>query len=217
MSLAERDGAVLFDLDGTVIDTVHLIRESHRHTVRTVLGTELSDQELVANVGIPLPDQMRAFSVEHADRLLAVYREWNHAHTAELIRAYDGMAELLARLVAAGRPLAIVTSKARAVADLAFDVLPVRDYFGVIVTTDDTDRHKPSPEPVHYALERLGESADRAIMVGDAPFDLRAGRAAGCATIGVTWGFFDRETLSAEQPDMIVDEMDQLAGAVGLS
>lgn len=215
--MSARDGAVLFDLDGTVIDTVELIRESHRHAVRTVLGEDLTDSELVANVGIPLPDQMRAFSVEHADRLLEVYRGWNHAHTADLIRAYPGMSELLGGLADAGRPLAIVTSKARAVADLAFDVLPVRDYFDVIVTTEDTDVHKPSPAPVLFALDRLAADPGRATMVGDAPFDLRAGRAAGCASVGVTWGFFDRATLSAERPDAIVDRVDELGALLGVS
>lgn len=204
-------GPVLFDFDGTVVDTVELIRESHRHAVRTVLGEELSDVQLVALVGMPLPAQMEAFSELHADELLRVYREWNFDHTAELIRSYPGMEELLERLVATERPLAIVTSKARHVIEIAFDVLPVRDYFDVIVTTDDTEAHKPDPEPVLHALDALGANPEDAVMVGDAPFDLRAGRAAGCRVIGVTWGFFDRATLADEQPDAIVDRIDELA------
>jgi pyrophosphatase PpaX len=203
-------GAVLFDLDGTVIDTVVLIRESHRFAVQTVLGLDLPDERLVANVGRPLPEQMRSFSVERADELLAAYRKWNHDHTAELVREYPGMSDLLAALRGAGRPMAVVTSKARAVAQLSFDVLPVRDYFDVIVTTEDTPVHKPEPDPVLFALERLGTAPEDAVMVGDAPFDLRAGRAAGCVTVAVTWGFFDRETLIGEEPDVIVDSVDEL-------
>ena len=105
-----RFGTVLFDLDGTVVDTVALIRESHRHAVRTVLGLDLSDDELTANVGRPLIDQMRAFSDEHADALLAAQRSWNHAHTAELIASYPGMDDLLRRLHEAGCRIGIVTS-----------------------------------------------------------------------------------------------------------
>jgi len=202
---------VLFDFDGTVVDTVELIRESHRHATRQVLGVELSDRELVARVGLPLSDQMRAFSEEHADELLRVYREWNHGHTAELIREYPGMSDLLAELRAAGRPLGLVTSKMRPVADLAFAVLPLRDYFDVIVTTEDTVRHKPAPDPVLHALRALDARPEDAVMVGDAPFDLRAGAAAGCITVGVTWGFFDRETLSALGPDAVVDDTAELA------
>ena len=203
---------MLFDLDGTVVDTVALIRESHRHATREVLGVDLDDRTLVANVGIPLPEQMRAFSTEHADELLRVYRRWNHAHTADFIREYPGMTDLLGALRAAGRALGIVTSKSRPVADLAFAVLPVRDYFDVIVTTESTERHKPAPDPVTHALSELGADPDEAVMIGDAPFDLLAGRAAGCATIGVTWGFFDRDTLATLQPDALVDDVAELRG-----
>jgi pyrophosphatase PpaX len=202
---------VLFDFDGTVVDTVELIRESHRHATRQVLGVELDDAKLVANVGIPLMDQMVAFSEQHAEELLRVYRQWNHRHTEELIKEYPGVGELLGALRAAGRPLGIVTSKARPVADLAFDVLPLRDYFDVIVTTEDTDRHKPAPDPVLHALSSLDARAEHAVMVGDAPFDLQAGAAAGCSTIAVTWGFFDRETLSVLGPDAVVDDVSELA------
>lgn len=203
-------GPVLFDLDGTVIDTVELIRESHRHAVRTVLERELDDRELVANVGRPLLEQMRCFSAEHADELFAVYREWNLRHTADLVRDYPGMPELLADLTAAGRPLAIVTSKSGPVADLAFDVLPLRQYFATMVASEDTEHHKPDPAPVRLALERLGVDAEGAVMVGDSPFDLQSGLSAGARAIGVTWGFFDHDQLAGVGADAIVDSVEAL-------
>lgn len=203
---------VLFDLDGTVIDSVALIRESHRHAVRTVLGEELSDARLVANVGRPLIDQMRTFSEEKADELYRVYRVWNHANTAALLRAYDGMEELLVELRDAGRKLGIITSKTRDAVDLAWRSLPLEHLFDVIITADDSERHKPDPAPITLALERLGMAASRACYVGDSPFDLRAGKAAGMDAIGVTWGFFARELLSPETPDAICDTSDELRG-----
>ena len=201
---------ILFDLDGTVIDSVALIRESHRYAVDAVLGTSLSDEELVANVGRPLIDQMRAFSVPHAEQLLQVYREWNHAHTAELLAAYVGVDGLLERLRAAGRTLGIVTSKSGPTAQLAFDVLPIRHFFDVIVASEDSERHKPDPMPIAVALDRLGASPQNACYVGDAPFDIQAGAAAGLTTIGVTWGFFSREALQALNPTHLVDTAAQL-------
>lgn len=186
---------VLFDLDGTVIDSVALIRESHRYAVREVLGVEFPDERLVANVGRPLIDQMRAFSPEHADELLRVYRAWNHDHTAELLRAYDGMDRLLEVLRADGRTLGIITSKSGPTVQLAFDVLPIRHHFSVLVTAEDTELHKPDPAPVRLALERLGADPAGACFVGDAPFDVAAAVGAGVTPVGVTWGFFDRATL----------------------
>lgn len=205
---------VLLDLDGTVIDSVALIRESHRHAVTSVLGREMTDARLVANVGRPLAEQMRAFSPEHADQLLTAYRTWNHRNTARLLTAYEGMAELLRTLSERGTRLGIVTSKSRPVIDLAFDVVPVGEYFDVVVAAEDTERHKPGPEPVQAALRALGASATGACFVGDSPFDLRSGRAAGCATIAVTWGFFGRDDLAGEEPDLIVDTVDELAAVL---
>lgn len=205
---------ILFDLDGTVIDSVGLIRESHRHAVRTVLRRDLSDETLVALVGRPLIDQMREFSVEHADELVRVYRAWNIAHTNELLRAYDGMDRLLTALAAAGRTLGIITSKSGPTVDLAFDVLPLRHHFAVVVTAEATERHKPDPAPIRFAIERLGADAARACYVGDAPFDVRAAQAAGVPAIAVTWGFFARDALAELAPDAIVDTTDELTAVL---
>lgn len=202
---------ILFDLDGTVIDSVALIRESHRYAVAQVLGIELSDDVLVANVGRPLIDQMRAFSEPHADELLRVYREWNHANTQRLLAAYDGIDVLLRDLRAAGRSLGIVTSKSGPTVQLAFDVLPLAQYFDVLIAAEDSQLHKPDPAPLRLALERLGRSAQGACYVGDAPFDLQAGSAAGVTTIGVTWGFFPRSALEPFHPQYLVDTTAELA------
>jgi pyrophosphatase PpaX len=201
---------ILFDLDGTVVDTVVLIRESHRHAVRTVLGQEFSDERLVANVGKPLLEQMKAFSPERAEELYRVYREWNHAHTPELIAAYDGIAPLLERLSAAGRQLGLVTSKSRDAVRLAFASLPVGEYFDIIVSADDSVRHKPDPEPLRVALEGLGRTANGGCYVGDSPFDIEAGQRAGVATIAVTWGFFGRDDLEAVGPDIVCETATEL-------
>lgn len=195
---------VLLDLDGTVIDSVALIRESHRHAVRTVLGEEWDDARLVANVGRPLREQMAAFSPERSEELYAVYREWNHANTAALLLPYEGVREALLELRAAGRRLGIVTSKSRDAVDLAWSVLPwCRGLFDVEITADDTAAHKPRPEPVLAALERLGAGVEGACYVGDAPFDIVAGNAAGVTTIAVTWGFFPLSDLVAAGPDLV--------------
>lgn len=197
---------ILLDLDGTVIDSVALIRESHRHAVRTVLGQEWSDERLVANVGRPLLEQMAVFDPERADELYRVYRLWNHAHTAELLLAYEGIEEALIALRAAGRRLGIVTSKSRDAVDLAWAVLPsLRDLFEVVIAAEDSEHHKPRPEPILEALRRFGAEPGGSCYVGDAPFDLQAGRAAGVTTIAVPWGFFPRATLASEAPDAIAD------------
>jgi pyrophosphatase PpaX len=196
---------VLLDLDGTVIDSVALIRESHRHAVRTVLGEDWEDARLVANVGRPLMEQMAVFSPGRAQELYDVYRTWNHANTAALLASYDGVEEVLVRLRDEGRRLGIVTSKSRDAVELAFDVMPgLRRLFDTVITTEDTTAHKPLPEPIREGLARLGAGPEGAAYVGDAPFDVRAGLAAGVTTVAVTWGFFPREELERERPHAVV-------------
>jgi pyrophosphatase PpaX len=193
---------ILLDLDGTVIDSVTLIRESHRHAVRTVLGEDWPDERLVANVGRPLIEQMASFSPDRAEELYRVYRVWNHANTGRLLLAYEGVEDVLIALRTAGRRLGIVTSKSHDAVDLAWGVLPsLRGLFDVVIAAEDSERHKPQPDPILEALARLGAGPRGACYVGDAPFDMQAGRAAGVTTIAVPWGFFPPSALLAEAPD----------------
>lgn len=204
-----RFGTVLFDLDGTVVDTRELIRQSHRHAVTSVLGRDMPDHELLANVGRPLIEQMAAFDADRAQELLEAQRAWNHAHTAELIRPYPGVAEMLAGLKSAGCHTGVVTSKSGPTVQMAFDALPeVAEHIDVLVAVEDTPVHKPGPDPVLLALDRLGAEAADACYVGDAPFDIAAGRAAGVTTVGVTWGFFPREAV--DDADVVIDEVPAL-------
>lgn len=196
---------IILDLDGTVVDTVELIRISFRHAVTTVLGQDLPDEVIMAGVGQPLMTQMRVLSALHAQELYDAYREHNHRVHDELIRGYEGMEAALGRLKAADRRLAIATSKSADTTAMGFRSLPgLREYFDVVVTASDTRAHKPSPDPLLLALERLGASAERAIYIGDAPVDIEAGRAAGMATAAVLWGMFSGESLLACGPDFVL-------------
>lgn len=204
---------VLFDLDGTVVDTVELIVRSFRHAVRTVLGEDLPDEYITAGVGQPLMTQMERLSRERARELYDVYREYNHRHHDELIRAYDGIAEALRALRAAGRRLGIVTSKSHDTTQMAFDAIGIGTLFDAVVTASDTDVHKPAAAPVLLCLDHLGVHGEageprapaRPIYIGDSPVDIRAGKAAGVATAAVAWGVFGREALLAAGPDYWVE------------
>ncbi len=195
---------IIFDLDGTVVDTVALIRASFRHASRAVLGRQLPDEVLLAGVGRPLMTQMRALDAARAQELYDAYREHNHRFHDEMIAGFAGMEAALGRLKAAQRRLAVVTSKSADTTAMAFGAVGLREYFDVVVTASDTAAHKPSPEPLLLALERLGAAPDHAVYVGDAPVDVAAGKAAGVATVAVVWGVFSRAALAAAAPDFTV-------------
>jgi pyrophosphatase PpaX len=179
---------VLFDLDGTLIDSGEIILSSFRHATKTVLAREIPDEVLAAAVGgSNIYEQMRAFDEERVDELVRVYREHNEPLHDDLV-AFEGIERVLGRLKSEGRRLGIVTAKRRRTVDLAFAILPLERYFDTIVTAEQTQHHKPHPEPVLAALERLGSSPDEAAFVGDSPFDMGAGKAAGVFTVAVSWG-----------------------------
>jgi pyrophosphatase PpaX len=206
---------VLFDLDGTVIDSGAIILASMRHAVREVLGAEPPDELLMSAVGGPgLEAQMHALAPDRVEELVNVYRAHNEPLHEELV-CCAGIDELLVLLKEEGRRLGIVTAKRRATVDLAFDVLPLRHLFETVVGGDETNRHKPDPEPLLLAAERLGVEPRDCAYVGDSPFDIRAAKAAEMFAVAVTWGgIHDRDKLEAEEPDAIVDNAKELYGVL---
>jgi pyrophosphatase PpaX len=201
---------VLFDLDGTLIDSGAMILASMRHATRTVLKREIPDEELLARVGSSLVEEMRALDESRVDELIRVYREHNEPLHRDL-QPCAGVLDLLPTLRAEGRRLGIVTAKRRATVELAFAVLPLEEYFDVLVTAEDTEHHKPHPEPLLLALERLSSRPELTAYVGDSPFDVRAAKAAGVAAVAVTWGrIHSAERLAAEAPDALVRDPEEL-------
>jgi pyrophosphatase PpaX len=204
---------VLFDLDGTVIDSGAIILASMRHAAETVVGGSWADHELMKTVGGPgLEAQMLALDPGRVDELVRVYREHNEPLHATL-ECCAGMDDALATLRDRGHRLGIVTAKRRLTVDLAFARLPIEQLFETVVGGDETEHHKPHPEPLLLALERLGASPADAAYVGDSPFDMQAAKAAGLYAIGVSWGRIHTADKLADA-DVIVDDPQELLDLV---
>jgi pyrophosphatase PpaX len=202
---------VLFDLDGTVVDSGSIILASMRHATREVLGQEFEDRELMQSVGGPgLEAQFAVFAPDRVEELVRVYRAHNEPLHDEL-KACHGMEDVLVRLHEEGRRLGVVTAKRRATVELAFASVPLAHLFETIVGGDETEVHKPDPAPLFLAAQRLRVAPGDCAYVGDSPFDVRAARSAGMHAIAVTWGrIHDRSLLEAEEPDAIVDSAEEL-------
>jgi pyrophosphatase PpaX len=206
--------AILFDLDGTLIDTIDLIMVSMRHATAQVLGEALPDSVLMHNVGVPLRVQMREFSPEHAEELLSVYRAHNATVHDDLVAEYPGIDEGLEALSGAGYPLAIVTSKSRPVAMRGLSRFGLERHFDVVVAYEDTSIHKPEPEPLLEAARRMGVGIGECAYVGDSPHDMTAAIAAGAVPIAALWGPF-RERVIEPGPLAAVESLSELAGLLG--
>jgi pyrophosphatase PpaX len=208
--------AVVFDLDGTLVDSVELIALSFQHAIREVMHREASYEEAMKHVGTPLKEQMVRISPEHADELVAVYREFNHQEHDRMLKLYDGILDLLNELTKAGCKLGLVTSKSRPTTQMAFDLTGIEPYFDATVCCDEAPGNKPTAAPILFCLEHLGIASADAAYIGDSPADIQAAHAAGVVGIAVTWGVFSTEALAAEKPEILVHTMDELAGALGI-
>lgn len=195
---------VLFDFDGTLADTIPLILASFRHATRIIYGKPLPDDALLSNVGQPLRAQMEVIDPKRAQELFDAYRKHNAANHDAMIRPFPGVSEALAALGAGGLRLAVVTSKARPFAQRGLRALGMEDAFDLVVAVEDTQRHKPDPQPIRFALEQLGVAPGAAAYVGDSPFDIAAGKAAGLVTVAVTWGAFGKDELCKAGPDHVI-------------
>lgn len=198
-----RYSSVLFDLDGTLIDSVRLILDSYHHTM-TVHGLPArTDAEWLEGLGTPLRAQFSAWAETETRmaELIATYREYNMAHHDSRVTAYPGVAEVVRSLQASGTRLGIVTSKNRAGALRGLRLVGLEDAMEIVIGADSVSRHKPDPEPVLAALAATGIDARDTLFVGDSPHDMLAGRAAGTATGAVLWGPFSRSVLEATTPD----------------
>jgi pyrophosphatase PpaX len=203
---------ILFDLDGTLIDSGPIIMASMRHASVTVLGREPDEEAVRAAIGGQgLVSQMRDLDPDRVDELIDVYRAHNEPLHATL-ETFDGVPELLRELRGHGHRLGIVTAKRRSTVHLAFDRFPfLAELTDVLVGAEDTERHKPDPDPVLEALQRLGAAPEEAVYVGDSPFDIRAGNAAGTYTIAVGWGGIHPDhRLLAEEPDALVQHPEEI-------
>ena len=206
---------VLFDFDGTLVDSGAIILSSFKHAARTVLARDVEDEQIAALVGgSNLHDQMRVLDAERVEELVHAYREHNRPLHDEL-EAFPGVEELVKELSTQSRKLGIVTAKGRQTVDLAFRVLDLERHFDVVVTADMTKRHKPDPEPVETALELLASRPSEAAFVGDSPYDIESGKGAGVFAIGVTWGkIHPAERLLDAGADVLVHTPEELLGVL---
>jgi len=208
---------VLFDFDGTLVDSIELILASYRHTMRVHRGTETPDSLWLAGLGTPLRVQFRDFTDDPAEieRMIATYREWMFAHHDDMVSAYPGALDAVRALKGRGATLGIVSSKSRKGIDRGLALCGFDGLFDGMVTSDDLEASKPDPAPVLAMLAQLGATAQQALFVGDSPHDIAAGRDAGTSTAACLWGPFSRERLAEERPDFWLERFADLTEVLG--
>jgi pyrophosphatase PpaX len=199
----------LFDLDGTLVDSVRLILDSFRHTARAHFAEAPPESWFLESLGMPLRDIFARLATPDVpvEALVKTYVTFNLERHDDAVRAYDGAAEVLRGIVERGGRVAIVTSKINAHAWRGLQVCGLAEYVELLVGADDVLRAKPDPEPVERALRALEIEAGDAVFIGDSPHDIVAGNAAGVATAAASWGPFPRASLEAARPSFWLERV----------
>ena len=215
--------AVLFDFDGTLIDTNGYIIDSWAHASEKIFGEMRFDvRYLATHFGTPLEyaveETMKEYGIKGytVEEVCDLYREYQRQNPGKIGKAFDGIPELLRKLKERGVKVGVVTSRTKKTTVDALALNGIDQYFDVIIAVEDTEIHKPLPEPALLCCERLGVSPEDALMVGDSKWDIACGNNAGCGSALVSWSFAQKaEGLEGvEKPDIVIDRAEDILGLV---
>ena len=200
---------VLFDFDGTVMNTNDVIIASWQHTFRTIDGKEREVSEIARTFGEPIVKTMkRLFPQVPVEESLKIYRSYQYDYFDDLVTLFPGMKELLVKLRKTGYKTGLVTSRMRNTTYRGLEKFELTDLFDAVVTCDDTNVHKPDPEPVFIALEKLGTKPEKTVMLGDTMYDIMCANNAGVTSVLVGWAIAptEEEIKGENGPDFIMKD-----------
>lgn len=201
---------ILFDLDGTLIDTTELILQSFDHTIQTHFDQPADREIVIRYFGRPLREAFTHMAPGREDDLITTYRAFNLEQHDRLTRAYPTVSDTVQQLKQSGYKLGVVTSKFSASALRGLQLFGLDAYFDSIIGVDKCTYHKPHPEPVQIGAKSLGLTPAECLMVGDAPADLLSAAAAGSLSAAVKWTLVPWTDIQAAQPTYVLEQMSDL-------
>nr|WP_263324884.1 pyrophosphatase PpaX [Neobacillus sp. Marseille-Q6967] len=206
---------LLFDLDGTLIDTNELIISTYLHTLEKYFPGKYAREDVLPFLGPTLHEVFGNMDPERVEEMVLEYRNFNIANHDQLVREFEGVFETVQTLSDKGYKLAIVTTKREDVALKGLRLMGLDQFFDVMVAYDHVKKVKPDPEPIMLALEKLGSKPEEAMMVGDNFHDILAGKNAGTKAVGVAWSIKGRDYIAKYEPDYILENMKDLLTILG--
>ena len=202
--------ALLFDFDGTLLNTNELIIRTFMHVLNDRFPGQYSPQDCIKFIGPSLKETFEQIAPNEVDELIAKYRQWNHAYHDQYVKEFDGVNETLEQLKRQGHKLAIVSTKKKETIERGLKLMNAEHYFEFWIGLEDVSKVKPDPEPVLLALDRLKMPKEEAFMIGDNYHDILAGKNAGVKTAGVAWSIKGEDYLRQFQPDYMLHHMSDL-------
>ena len=218
MKSLKRINTVLFDFDGTLVNSNELIADSWRYTVMAMTGRGITDDEIRSTLGELLIDSLRRMMPgADAEQAMDIYRSYQHDRYLDGIALYDGAGEVLQKLKKAGYKTGLVTSRLKSSTERGLAHFGLDGLFDAVLTASDTDKFKPDPEPLYIILDRLGSKAEESIFVGDTVHDIEAGLSAGVVTALVDYSFAlpPKKRKDAPEPDIVIKDLMELLSLLG--
>lgn len=206
---------ILFDFDGTLIDTNKLIYESFRYTLEKY-DFQLTDEEILQFNGPPLIDTFTKLNPSHAVEMVEVYQEHNLALHNDYVTLFPNVFETLTVLREKGIRLGIVSTKMKNAVELGLTVTRTEHFFDSVITLDDVEHAKPHPEPVLKGMNELAGDIRTTLMVGDNYHDIKSGQHAGVHTAGVAWSVKGETYLQKYNPTFMLQDMNDLLTIIGV-
>lgn len=201
---------LLFDLDGTLINTNELIIASFTHTLNHYYPGQYTRKDILPFMGPTLDETFGSIDPDRMDEMITRYRKHNIEHHDLLVTQFDGVYETIESLAQSNYRLGVVTTKRRDLAERGLQLTNLDKFFEVVITFEDASKTKPDPEPLFKALSRFNAEATEAMMIGDNYHDIMAGKKAGTLTAGVSWSLKGREFLESYKPDYMLERMSDL-------
>lgn len=204
---------VIFDLDGTLLNTDTLIFESFKHVFKEYFPEySLTKEELLSFLGPTLKDSFSRYTSDKIEECIECYREYNHAHHEDYVTIYPHVIDVLKELKSKGYPLAVVTSKMKDAALIGLNLFDLTKYFDAIIGMDNVSKVKPDPEGINEALKKT--NCVKGVMIGDNKSDILSGKNAGIYTIGVKWSPKGPQKMIELEPDLLIDDMSEIVNFI---
>ncbi|MDR0596393.1 MAG: HAD-IA family hydrolase [Clostridiales Family XIII bacterium] len=209
---------VVFDFDGTLVDTNEAVLESWQYAARELLGNAFPYEKLTATLGEPIMRTVAyLFPDSDPERVVKTYREFHHANFEKMIKIFPGVTEMLDALSEGGYKLGLVTNRLRYTTEIGMEQFGLTKYFGAVVTVGEAPKDKPEPEHIWFALDKLGSRPERAMLVGDSQNDIIGGHRAGLVSVRVSWAVATDDSYGnkAAEPDYVIDSPSGLLAVLG--
>ncbi|PEJ58303.1 pyrophosphatase PpaX [Bacillus sp. AFS002410] len=207
---------ILFDLDGTLINTNELIIASFLHTLNKYYPDQYKREHVIPFMGPTLTESFSTVDEGRVDELISEYRRFNMEMHDEFVEEYETVYETIETLHRLGYKIGIVTTKARNVVEMGLSFGRLKQFFDIVVTIDDVQNAKPHPEPIQLALKKLNSIPEESLMVGDNYHDIEGGKNAGTETAGVAWSLKGKEFLATYKPDFMLEKMSDILSILGI-